>query len=154
VNYKKWFKYRKNIREADMKRKTQIEAVADILKKYYQRQHILARWGPLPLRKIDSWYPLPLAPLQVQRRKFLLRQFYTRFRHIELYQNCKTMIMIAIMILSRKMYRSATGDNVGPIACPHIVPDLYKRRFLDTFSRSWWFLHYGDSSLIGDSAYL
>jgi len=60
--YEKWFRYREKMREADIKRKTQIQAVADILKKYCLGQHIQVCCGLLPPKKVDI--PL-LAPLDV-----------------------------------------------------------------------------------------
>ena len=53
--YEKWVKYRENMREGDIKCKTQIQAVADSFKKKYcPRENILFSCGLLPLRKVDS----------------------------------------------------------------------------------------------------
>ena len=40
--YEKWVKYRRKIREADIKRKTQIQAIEEFLKMYYPTQRFLA----------------------------------------------------------------------------------------------------------------
>ena len=40
--YEKWVKYRKKIREADIKRKIQIQAITEFLKKCYPTKSFLA----------------------------------------------------------------------------------------------------------------
>jgi len=85
--YEKWVNYLKKIREADIKRKTQTQAIAEFLKNLGRRRR--------------------------RRRHYLLQQLlrlpkrsFKRLRHIDLFPNSKKMTtMMMKIILPRKIYK-------------------------------------------------
>jgi len=147
--YEKWFKYREKMREADIKRKTQIQEVADFKKKYFRREHILNSCGLLHPRKVEST-PRPSRRLE------------------------RLVSPPAIASTSKEdVYETPTHrpfpepedddddddddnfaeekENVGSTASPYIVPYFYNRRVLDA---QYGIRKVGNSFMIGDSAVL
>ena len=111
--YEKWGKYRKKIREADIKRNTQILAIAEVFKNVLPETAFSSRLKSTPPR------PLSHCDFQGRRRRrrrrhYLLRQMFRLrkrsdmgLRHIDLFPNSKkiTTTMMVVIILSRKMYK-------------------------------------------------
>ena len=156
--YEKRVKYRRKIREADIKRKTQIQAIAEFLKNvlpdtaFFTQLKSSLPSTPNTLRfsgtQTEEEAALP-TPTIASTSKEVVYETPTHRRFPELeddedYDDDDNNF-------AEEDVQGYVRENVGTIASPYIVPYFYNKRFLDT---QYGIRNVGDSFMIGDSAVL
>jgi len=138
--YEKWVKYRKKMRWDEVRRMTQMHAIADFLQKSYP--------SPLGLLLLRSrkHHLRPAVELSERRRR------QRRKKQTVLPPQPSTSMAETFASTPKSSFAEISDDddddddnvfveedaqafgreNVGPIASPYIVPYLYNRRYLDT----------------------
>ena len=166
--YEKWFKYREKMREADIKRKTQIQSVADFLKKVLpKRSYSNQLRSPSPKESRQST-PRPSRRLETPPRPS--RRLESLLSPPAIAATSKEVIYETPTHrpfpepedddddddeedddFAEEDVQAFGRENVGTTASPYIVPYFYNRRFLDT---QYGIRKVGNSFMIGDSAVL
>jgi len=147
------------MREVDIKRKAQIQAVADFLKKGLPKRAYssqlpspspkesrqLISSTPRPSRRLESIVPTP-AITSTSKEVVYKTPTHRPFPEPE-----DDFDDVDESDFGEEDVQTFGRENVGPIASPYIVPYFYNRRFLDT---QYGIRKVGDSFMIGDSAVL
>jgi len=165
--YEKWVKYCKKMREDEMRRMTQMHAIAD-----YSQKVLLVRPTTPPTPAIAKAPPPPPPTTRrlafgpqtkpEKKKKQTVPPPQPSTSMAETFASTPKSSFAEISddddddddddnVFVEEDAQAFGRENVGPIASPYIVPYLYNRRYLDT---QYGLRKDGDSFKIGDSAVL